>query len=96
MAFHQVREGSALDKWRAIYINTHETIADLLTKTLPSGEKRTKFCKVLLHYLNPSIEIEKFLDMAATAAVAKVLPGRYIEAIIDTVEFWESAEGQSV
>ena len=46
VAFHHAREGSALDEWRAIYINTHENITDLLTKNLPSGEKRTKFCKM--------------------------------------------------
>ena len=96
VAFHHVREGSALDEWRATYINTHENIADLLTKNLPSGEKRTKFCKMLLHYLNPSTEIEKLSDKAAAAAAVKVLPGKWIEAIIGAVEFWESAEGQSV
>ena len=68
----------------------------MLTKNLPSGEKRTKFCKMLLHYLNPSTEIEKLLDKAAAAAAVKVLPGEWIEAIIGAVEFWESAEGQSV
>ena len=64
----------------------HENIADLLTKNLPSGEKRTKFCKTLLHYLNSSIEIEKLSDKATTAAVIKVLPGQWIEAIIGAVE----------
>ena len=54
----------------------------LLTKNLPSGEKRTEFCTMLLHYLNPSIEIEKLSDKVAAAAVVKVLPGRWIEAII--------------
>ena len=38
VAFHHVREGSAHDKWRATYINTHWNIADMLTKNLPSGE----------------------------------------------------------
>ena len=38
VAFHHVQEGSVLDEWRATYINTHENIADLLTKNLPSGE----------------------------------------------------------
>ena len=51
VVFLHVREGSALDEWRATYINTHENIADLLTKNLPSGEKRTKFFKMLLYYL---------------------------------------------
>ena len=51
---------------------------------------------MLLHYLNPSTEIEKLSDKAAAAAVVKVLPGQWIEAIIGAVEFWELAEGQSV
>ena len=70
-----MREGSALDEWRATYINTHENIADLLTKNLPIGEKRIKFGKMLLLSLNPDIEIEKLLDKVAAAAVVKVLPG---------------------
>ena len=64
-----------------------------MTKNLPSGEKRTKFCKMLLHYLNPNIEIEKLLDKATASAAIKVLPGQWIEAIIGAVEFWESADG---
>ena len=96
VAFHHVREGSALDEWRATYINTQWNIADLLTKNLPSGEKRTRFYKMLLHYLNPSIEVEKISDKAAAAAAVRVLPGRWIEAIIGAIELWETAEGQSV
>ena len=96
VAFHHVREGSALDEWRATYINTHWNIADLLTKNLPSGEKRTRFCKMLLHYLNPSIEVEKISDKAAAAAAVRVLPGPWIEAIIGAVELWESTDGQFV
>ena len=96
VAFHHVREGSAPVEWRTTYINTYENIADMLTKNLPLGEKRTKFYKILLHHLNPSIEIEKLLDKAAAVVAVKVLPGKWIEAIIGAVEFWESAEGQSV
>ena len=91
-----MREGSALDEWRATYINTHLNIADLLTKNLPSGEKRTRFCKMLLHYLNPSIEVEKISDKATAAAAVRVLPSWWIEAIISAVELWESTEDQSV
>ena len=81
VAFHHVREGSALDKWRTTYINTHDNVADLMTKNLPSGEKRTKFCKMLLHYLTPSVEVETSNKHAAAAAV-RVLPGEWIGAII--------------
>ena len=49
-----------------------------------------------MHYLNPSIVIEKLSDKAAAVAAVKVLSGLWIEAIIGAVEFWESAEGESV
>ena len=51
IAFHFVREGTARDEWRTAYINTHDNPSDMLTKPLPSGEKRRKFCgMVLYHY----------------------------------------------
>ena len=59
VAFHHVREGSALDEWRTSYINTHDNIADLMTKHLSSGEKRTKFCKMLLHFLSQVLRLAK-------------------------------------
>ena len=64
VAYHHVREGSALDEWRVTYINTHENIADLLKKNLPSGEKRMKFCQALLHYLAPIGENDGHSDAA--------------------------------
>jgi hypothetical protein len=45
IAFHFVREGTARDEWRTTYINTHDNPSDMLTKPLPSGEKRRKFLK---------------------------------------------------
>ena len=51
LAFHHVREGCARDEWRTTYVNTHDNIADLLTKSLPSGEKQWKFMRMLLHHL---------------------------------------------
>ena len=54
-SYHFVREGSACDEWQTAYINTHENVADMLTKHLPSGEKRWKFVRMLLHHLAPSI-----------------------------------------
>ena len=55
IAHHFVQEGSARDEWRTVYINTHENVANMLTKPLPSGEKRWKFVRMLLHHLAPSI-----------------------------------------
>jgi len=51
IAYHFVREGCARDEWRTAYVNTHENVADLLTKPLPSGEKRWKFVRMLLHHI---------------------------------------------
>ena len=36
---------------RTTYVNTHENEADLLTKQLPSGEKRKSFVQKLLHHI---------------------------------------------
>ncbi len=51
IAYHFVREGCTKDEWRTVYINTHDNVADLLTKPLPSGEKQTKFIRMLLHHI---------------------------------------------
>jgi len=51
IAYHFVREGAARGEWRTAYINTHENEADLLTKQLPSGEKRRGFVRKLLHHI---------------------------------------------
>ena len=55
IAYHFVQERSARDEWRTSYINTHEDVADMLTKPLTSGEKGWKFVRMLLHHLAPSI-----------------------------------------
>ena len=41
IACHFVREGVARDEWRTAYVNTHDNPADLLTKPLAAGPKRT-------------------------------------------------------
>ena len=51
IAYHFVREGCSRDEWRTAYIKTAENIADLLTKPLPSGEKRWYFVSKILHWL---------------------------------------------
>jgi len=48
IAYHFVREGVARDEWRTTYINTHDNIADMLTKPL-AGTKRQKFVWMVLH-----------------------------------------------
>jgi len=51
IAFHFVREGVAKDEWRVAYLNTKLNCADMATKSLPGGEKRTLFISYLLHYV---------------------------------------------
>ncbi len=51
IAYHFVQEGCAKDEWRTSYVNTHDNVADLLTKPLPSREKHTKFIRMLLHHI---------------------------------------------
>ena len=51
IAYHFVREGVAKDEWRTTYLNTHLNPSDMLTKSLPGGEKRSRFTGYFLHYL---------------------------------------------
>ena len=51
IAYHFVREGCARGEWRTTYINTMWNPADLLTKSLPAGEKRTRFVKSIIHHI---------------------------------------------
>ena len=51
IAFHIVREGLTKDEWRDAYLNTNHNCADMGTKSLPGGEKRTRHTSFLLHYV---------------------------------------------
>ena len=51
IAYHFVREGVSRDEWRTTYLNTHLNPADMLTKSLSGGEKRTRFISCVLHYI---------------------------------------------
>ena len=52
IAYHFVREGVARDEWRTTYLNTNHNPSDILTKSLPGGEKRSRFTSFFLHYLD--------------------------------------------
>ena len=51
IAFHFVREGAAKYEWRVAYLNTNYNTADMATKSLYGGEKRSRFTSYLLHYV---------------------------------------------
>ena len=51
LSYHFIREGCARDEWRTAYVNTLLNCADLLTKPLPPGEKRSLFVKKFLYWI---------------------------------------------
>ena len=51
IACHFDFEGISRDEWRNIYIKTNGNTSDILTKPLPSGEKKSKICGQLLYHL---------------------------------------------
>ena len=51
IACHHVREGVAADEWRMCCISTDHNVADLFTKSLRAGEKRTRFVGMFLHHI---------------------------------------------
>ena len=52
IAFHFIREGAAKDEWRVAYLNTNYNTADMVTKLLDGGEKRSRFTSYLLQYVH--------------------------------------------
>ena len=58
IAYHFVREGVAKQEWRTTYVNTHDNPADLLTKPLPAGMKRTKFVNMVMRHIYEDQEPE--------------------------------------
>ena len=51
IVFHFVREGAAKDEWRVAYLNTNCNPADMATKLLDGGEKRSCFTSYFSHYV---------------------------------------------
>ena len=48
-AYHLIREGVTRDEWRISYIKSDDNDSDLLVKKMPSGEKRRRFMRNILH-----------------------------------------------
>ena len=51
IVYHFVKEGAAKSEWKTTYLNTNLNPSDMLTKSLPGGEKRARFTTFVLHYL---------------------------------------------
>ena len=54
IVFRFVRESVTKTEWKTTYLNTKFNPSDILTKSLPGGEKRTRFTSFVLHYLYSS------------------------------------------
>ena len=51
IAYHFVCEGCARNEWRNAYVNTRSNPADLLTKPIAAGDKRSSFVRMIIHHL---------------------------------------------
>ena len=47
---------------------------------------------MLLHFFTPSIEVGEEAGHHAAAAALRALPGQWIEAIIGSMEVWETEQ----
>ena len=50
IVYHLLRKNVAKDECNVSYINTHDNCANMLTQSLPRGEKRSKLIKMCLHH----------------------------------------------
>ena len=48
---HFVREGAAKNEWIVAYLNKNYNLADMATKSLDGGEKRSCFTSYVLKYV---------------------------------------------
>lgn len=48
IAYHFVYNRCTRNEWQTAYVNTHVSPVDLLTKLLPSGDKRNSFIRRML------------------------------------------------
>ena len=56
IAYHFVRKVCDRTKWRTAYVNTYSNPADLLTKPLAAGVKRSGFVRMTIHHFLGEVE----------------------------------------
>ena len=49
--FKFVRVERERDEWMTAYTNANLSVADIITKTLPAGEKRIIFVRIIIQHL---------------------------------------------
>ena len=89
VAYHHVREGTALDEWRVAYVNTNDNASDMMSKPLPAGEKRNKFCNMVLHFLDSIVESDEGARENAEVASLMSFPEEWISGIDNALAFFE-------
>lgn len=85
VGYHHCREDVALDEWRTYYLNTNSNMSDMMTKPLPAGEKRTKFCNKLFYFWSDKPNLEPSLepnvdnrDKPVTVSAFELFPEEWI------------------
>jgi hypothetical protein len=73
IAFHAVREACAMKEIPIFYIPTDDNVADLMTKVLPSGERRDTLVERLLYHITRGVGEEHTPRMGQ--GVSKVSQG---------------------
>jgi hypothetical protein len=56
IAYHLVRESIAMDEMRTGYVKTDENFSDLMTKTLPRGERREKLLRGVMWDIHAKVK----------------------------------------
>jgi hypothetical protein len=56
IAYHAVREACAMKEILICYVKTDEIVADIMTKVLPSGERRDTLVERLLYDISSGVE----------------------------------------
>jgi hypothetical protein len=56
IAYHAVREACAMKEILICYVKTDDNVADIMTKVLPSGERRDTLVERLLYDITSGVE----------------------------------------
>ncbi len=90
VGYHHCCEGVALDEWQTCYLKTDENTSDMMTKPLPTGEKRNKFCQRLFYFWGDHKDAKPDSDdgrnKSATVLAATLFPLEWIKGLEDAVE----------
>ena len=87
VAYHHVREGTALDEWRLAYFNTADNASDMMSKLL--YEKRNNFCQMVLQFLKLYVGATEGEGNVAAVVSLMSFPVERIISIESAIKFLE-------